>query len=39
MGNTKSTRTEEYPAPEDDEEPLALEIDWTYDEEVKAKRK
>jgi hypothetical protein len=35
----KSPDPDGYPAPEQDEEPLAHEVDWTPQEEAKAKRK
>jgi hypothetical protein len=35
----KSPDPDGYPAPGPDEEPLALEVDWTPKEEAKAKRK
>lgn len=35
----KSGNPDEYPRPNYDEEPLALQTDWTKEEEAKAKRK
>jgi hypothetical protein len=35
----KSPKPDGYPLPEQDEEPLALEVDWTPQEAAKAKRK
>jgi hypothetical protein len=33
------TQVKEYAPPQYDEEPLAIEVDWTKEEEAKAKRK
>jgi hypothetical protein len=35
----KSAKQDDYPAPREDEQPLALTIDWTKEEEGRAKRK
>lgn len=35
----KNVNPDEYPPPKDDEQPLALEVDWTREEEIRAKRK
>jgi hypothetical protein len=35
----KSLEVNVFPEPQDDERPLALEVDWTKEEEARAKRK
>jgi hypothetical protein len=37
--DVKSADPDQYPAPPEDEESLALQRDWTPEEEAKAKRK
>ena len=37
--DTKSGDLDSYPLPDSDEEALALEVDWTPQEEANAKRK
>ena len=39
MSDTKSADPDHYPRPADDEVPMSLQVDWTREEEVRAKRK
>jgi hypothetical protein len=39
MADIKSTEVDHYPPPADDEVPMSLHVDWTKEEEAKAKRK
>jgi hypothetical protein len=39
MSDFKKSDPDVHSAPLDDEEPLALTVDWTHDEEKRAKRK